>query len=126
MYTTGAVELLFFARNYNVLYVEGEGNLYYAMDDNTRKVSFEAGEYKKVAIEMDLTNDSLAKDWSVVAQAEGEVYVYPVDETEVSDSFQVIGGDGREGFTRPELPLPTHDASAFTAWVNDGANLINK
>ena len=108
------------------MYIEGEGSLYHDLDNWTKKVSFEAGEYKKVAIEVDLTNDSLAKDWSVVAQALGEVYVYPVDETEVSDSFQVIGGDGREGFTRPELPLPTHDASAFTAWVNDSANLINK
>ena len=70
-----------------------------------------------ITIEVDLTSETMPKDWSLVAWAPDEVYVYPVDEARVSDSFQVLGGDGREGFVRPELPLPTHDSSAFIEWA---------
>ena len=56
-------------RSHTLVYIEGEVNFYHDLDNWTNKISFEAGEYKKVAIEVDLTNDSLAKDWSVVAQA---------------------------------------------------------
>ena len=90
-----------------------------------RKVSFAAGEYKMITIEVDLASSTLPKDWSLVAWAPDEVYVYPKDDALVSDSFEVIGGDGREGFVRPELPIPTFDNSAFVEWATTASGWRN-
>ena len=78
----------------------------------------QAGEYKKIEYEVDLSVETMPKDWSVVAWAPNEVYVYPEDPSRVSDTFEVVGGTGRENFVRPVLPLATHDSSAFTQWAS--------
>ena len=115
-------------RSNSYLEIEGDSAKAGSVASVEAFVDFKAGEYKKVAIEVDLTNKNLPMDWSLVAQAEGEVYIYPVDEMEVSDSWPVIGGDGREGFTRPELPLlpePIHDSEALIEWVKTAPSFVN-